>query len=115
MLAAMRALFGLVLVVLAGCTSVSDPAQNESQIAAPGNFRAGSGTIQSIAVVPNKGTKSKEPHLYRLAIHMDVGGYQTVDVEDNTFFEGEAVHLTNDGRVERVSGTELRDLFRTPR
>jgi len=105
----------LALLLLAGCTYVSDPAQNESQIAAPGNFRAGSGTIQSIAVVPNKGTKSKEPHLYRLAIHMDVGGYQTVDVEDNTFFEGEAVNLTNDGRVERVSGTELQDWFRTPR
>ena len=108
----MRALIGLVLAVLAGCTSVSNPAQNESQIAAPGNFRAGSGTIQSIAVLPNKGTKSGEPHHYRLSIHMDVGGYQTVDVEDNTFFEGEAVQLTNDGRVERVSGTSLEGLFK---
>jgi len=102
----------LALLLLAGCTSVSDPSQNESQIAAPGNFTAGSGTIQSIAVVPNKGTKSKEPHLYRLHIHMDVGGYQTVDVEDNTFFAGDAVFLTNDGRVERVSGTSLQDLFK---
>ena len=102
----------LALLLLAGCTYVSDPAQNQSQIAAPGNFRAGSGTIQSIAVVPNKGTKSNEPHLYRLHIHMDVGGYQTVDVEDNTFFVGEAVSLTNDGRVERVSGTSLEGLFK---
>jgi hypothetical protein len=107
----MRAI-ALLLVLATGCTSVSNPAQNESQIVTPGNFRAGSGTIQSIAVVPNKGTKGKEPHLYRLAIHMDVGGYQTVDVEDNTFFEGEAVHLTNDGRVERVTGTELEGLLK---
>src|SRR4051812_1935407 len=107
---AMRAL-ALLLALTAGCTYVSDPAQNESQINAPGNFRAGSGTIQSIAVVPNKGTKSKEPHLYRLAIHMDVGGFQTVDVEDNSFFEGEAVELTSDGRVVRVSGTTLPELL----
>lgn len=101
----------VVLVLSAGCTYVSDPAQNESRIATPGNFRAGSGVIQSIAVVPNKGKKEKEPHLYRLAILMDGGGYQTVDVEDNTFFQGEAVELTNDGRVVRVSGTTLQELF----
>ena len=102
----------LLLLLLAACTSVSDPAMNESQIVTPGNFRAGSGVIQSIAVVPNKGTKKeKEPHLYRLFIHMDVGGFQTVDVEDNTFFAGEAVNLTNDGRVERVSGTSLEGVF----
>jgi hypothetical protein len=98
----------LLLLLLAGCTYVSDKSQNESQIARPGNFRAGSGTIQSIAVVRNEGpNKAKEPHLYRLYIHMDVGGFQTVDVEDNTFFAGEAVNLTNDGRVERTSGTTL--------
>jgi hypothetical protein len=43
---------------------------------------------------------------------MDVGGFQSVDVEDNTFFAGAAVNVTNDGRVERVSGTELQDIFR---
>jgi hypothetical protein len=103
----------LACLALAGCSYVSDPAQHESQIARPGNFRAGSGTIQSIAVVPNKGAnKGKEPHQYRLTIHMDVGGFQMVDVEDNTFFAGEAVNLTNDGRVERVSGTTLQDLFK---
>jgi hypothetical protein len=104
----------LLLLLLAGCTYVSNPSQNESQIAGPGNFRAGPGVIQSIAVVPNKGAnKEKEPHLYRLYIHMDVGGFQTVDVEDNTFFAGEAVNLTNDGRVERVSGTTLQELLGT--
>jgi len=103
----------LLLLALAGCTYTSDPAQLESQIAAPGNFRAGSGVIENIAVVPNKGkNKEKEPHLYRLYIHMDVGGFQTVDVEDNTFFTGAAVNLTNDGRVERVSGTSLQDFFK---
>jgi hypothetical protein len=103
----------LFLLALAGCTYVTDPAQNESQIVTPGSFRAGSGTIQSIAVVPNKGTrKDKEPHLYRLYIHMDVGGFQSVDVEDNSFFAGEAVNLTNDGRVERVSGTAFQDWFK---
>ena len=103
----------LLLLLLAGCTYVSDPAQNESQIVTPGNFIAGSGVIESIAVVPNKGTKKeKEPHLYRLFIRMDVGGHQSVDVEDNTFFAGAAVNLTNDGRVERVSGTSLQDSFK---
>lgn len=103
----------LLLLALAGCTYVSDPSQNESQIVTPGNFRAGSGVIENIAVVPNKGkNKDKEPHLYRLSIHMDVGGFQTVDVADNTFFVGAAVNLTNDGRVERVSGTAFQDLFK---
>ena len=101
-----------LLLALAACTYVTDPAQNESQIVTPGNFRAGSGVIQQIQVVPNKGTKSKEPHLYRLALLMDGGGYQTVDVEDNSFFEGEAVELTNDGRVVRVSGTRLQEILR---
>lgn len=100
-----------ILAALAGCSYVSDPSQHESQIITPGNFRAGSGVIDSIAVVPGKGTKGNEPHLYRLQIRMDVGGFQTVDVEDNTFFAGEAVELTNDGRVVRVSGTTLQDLF----
>ena len=97
------------LLAFGGCTYVSDPAQNESIIRTPGNFRAGSGVIDSIAVVPGKGTKDKEPHHYRLFIRMDVGGFQSVDVEDNTFFAGEAVELTNDGRVVRVSGTTLQD------
>ncbi len=108
----MRAVRLVLLLLLGGCTFASDPSHNESQIVTPGNFRAGSGVIDSIAVVPGKGKKEKEPHLYRLFIRMDVGGFQTVDVEDNTFFAGEAVNLTNDGRVERVSGTAFQDLFK---
>lgn len=108
-----RALLRFIfLSALAGCTYVTDPAQNESSIVTPGNFRAGSGVIQSIAVVPNAGKKDKEPNLYRLFIHMDIGGFQSVDVEDNTFFAGEAVSLTNDGRVERVSGTGMQNLLK---
>ncbi|HXU43388.1 MAG TPA: hypothetical protein VN675_13750 [Burkholderiales bacterium] len=108
----MHRIAAVLLTALVACTHVSDPASNESQIVTPGSFRAGSGVIDSIAVVPGKGTKEKEPHLYRLFIRMDVGGFQTVDVEDNTFFAGEAVNLTNDGRVERVSGTAFQDFFK---
>jgi len=109
----MRAARIVLLSILAGCNYVTDPAQNESTIVTPGNFIAGSGVIENIAVVPNKGTKKeKEPHLYRLYIRMDVGGFQSVDVEDNSFFAGEAVNLTNDGRVERVSGTAFQDFFK---
>ena len=92
---------------------VPEPARKLPGVTIWLSFCAGSGTIQSIAVVPNKGpNKDKEPHLYRLYIHMDVGGFQSVDVVDNTFFAGEAVQLTNDGRVERVSGTTLQELFK---
>jgi len=35
-----------------------------------------------------------------------------VDVDNNTFVEGEAVELTNDGRVVRVSGTSLNRAIR---
>lgn len=108
----MRRALPYLFLLLAGCTYTSDPSMSESRIITPGNFTAGSGVIESIAVVPNKGTKEKEPHLYRLYIRMDVGGFQSVDVEDNTFFAGAAVNVTNDGRVERVSGTELQDIFR---
>jgi len=108
----MHRIAAALLTALVACTYVTDPSQHESTIVTPGNFRAGSGVIENIAVVPNKGKKGKEPHLYRLYIHMDVGGFQTVDVEDNTFFAGEAVNLTNDGRVERVSGTSLLDFLK---
>ena len=102
----------LPLLFLAACTYVSDPSGNESQIARPGNFLTGPGVIENIAVVRNEGTKKGEPHLYRLTIRMDATGHQTVDVEDNTFFVEEAVYVTNDGRVERVSGTSLNDFFK---
>jgi hypothetical protein len=52
-------------------------------------------------------SKRRDPHLYRLYLRMDAGGFQSVDVDNGTFFAGEAVELTNDGRVVRVSGTSL--------
>jgi hypothetical protein len=41
---------------------------------------------------------------------MDVGGFQTVDIDDASFMAGQAVELTNDGRIVRVSGTTLNDI-----
>lgn len=46
----MRNLPLLLALLLSACTYVGDPAQNESQIVTPGNFRAGSGVIQQIHV-----------------------------------------------------------------
>lgn len=51
--------------------------------------------------------RSPDPNLYRLSLQMDVSGFQEVDVDNNSFMAGEAVELTNDGRVVRVSGTSL--------
>jgi hypothetical protein len=41
---------------------------------------------------------------------MDAGGVQTVDIDSSRFLAGEAVELTNDGRVVRVTGTTLNQL-----
>jgi len=41
---------------------------------------------------------------------MDAGGFQTVDIDEGSFLIGEAIELTNDGRVVRVSGTTLNDI-----
>ena len=83
----------------------------------PGNFKAGSGVIQSVGVLPGQrepgtGADSKGKHpdrnLYRLTIYMDGGlGHQTVDIDSSRFMVGEAVELTNDGRVVHVTGTTL--------
>jgi hypothetical protein len=106
--------FGVVLVLgLAACASGG--LESEVHVVAPGNFRAGSGVIQSVAVLPNKNPKpapaaggaAPDRNLYRLFIQMDVGGFQSVDVDTAGFMAGQAVDLTNDGRVVRVSGTAL--------
>ncbi len=102
---------------------MQNPEDREGTIVTPGNFRAGSGVIQSVAVV--RGARPPDPvprdkpgglvfsepdtNLYRLYIHMDVGGFQSVDTDNGTFMAGQAVVLTNDGRVERVTGTSLQD------
>jgi hypothetical protein len=105
-----------IALLLQACTLAFDEAQLEANIVQPGNFIAGSGVIQSVAVVPGArkpGTgadaKGDNPdrNLYRLSLLMDGGGFQTVDIDSSRFLAGEAVELTNDGRVVKVSGTTL--------
>ena len=101
--------------MFAGCSYWQDPNQAEATIVGPGHFKAGSGTIDSVGVLPNANKnpaatgsgQRPDPNLYRLSLRMDVGGFQQVDVDNGTFVAGEAVELTNDGRVLRISGTSL--------
>lgn len=106
------------LLLVAGCSYVQDPAELEATIVAPGNFKAGSGVIEGVSVLRNANKqksvvsgarRAPDPNLYRLSLRMDAGGFQTVDIDDGSFLLGEAVELTNDGRVVRVSGTTLND------
>jgi hypothetical protein len=104
-----------MLLFCAGCSYVWDPSQVEANIVRPGNFKAGSGVIQSVGVLPNaapKKTGEGDRNLYRLYLHMDRGGFQTIDIDNSRFLAGEAVELTNDGRVVRVSGTTLNQAIR---
>ena len=110
----------LASLLLAGCSYVSDPTQLEATIVAPGHFKAGSGVIDAVAVLPNANKdksvvsgarRAPDPHLYRLSLRMDAGGFQTVDIDDGSFMSGEAVELTNDGRVVRLSGTTLNEMI----
>ena len=106
----------LLVLTFQACTYVQDESLLEANIVRPGNFKAGSGVIQSVGVIPGArepGTgadaqgKYPDRNLYRLFINMDVGGFQTVDIDSGRFLAGEAVELTNDGRVVRVTGTTL--------
>ena len=114
----MRLLLASILLV-ASCSYVQDPSQLEATIVRPGNFTAGSGVIQAVSVLPNANKqksvpsgsqRAPDPHLYRVSLRMDVGGFQTVDIDDGSFMAGEAVELTNDGRIVRVSGTTLNEI-----
>lgn len=105
-----------MLALLAACSYYQDPGQVEANIIAPGNFKAGSGVITAVSVLPNANKdkaqaagagRRPDPNLYRLSLLMDITGFQTVDIDDNSFAQGEAVELTNDGRVVRVTGTSL--------
>jgi hypothetical protein len=89
-----------MLVVLGACTYARDPSHLEANIVRPGNFRAGSGVIESIGSL-------RDGKMHRLYLRMDAGGFQTVDVDSERFFQGQAVELTNDGRVVLVSGTSF--------
>ena len=112
----MRLRAPLLLCLLVGCSLAWDEEQLEGNIVRPGNFKAGSGVIQSVGVLPGArapgtGADAKGRHpdrnLYRLFLHMDGGGFQAVDIDNSRFLAGEAVELTNDGRVVRVTGTAL--------
>lgn len=104
-----------LLAVLGACAVYQDEGAAEGNIVAPGSFRAGSGVISSVAVLRNAnkdaaaGASDEKPdrNLYRISIRMDNDGFQQVDVDNSSFMAGEAVELTNDGRILRVSGTTL--------
>ena len=109
------------LLFLAACSYFQDAGQEEATIVRPGNFVAGSGVIEQVGVLPNANKSNSkpsstgrrpDPNLYRLSLRMDQGGFQQVDVDNGTFMAGEAVELTNDGRVVRVSGTAFNRLLR---
>jgi hypothetical protein len=105
-----RGMLLLLLLSLAGCSYHQDSSEIEGNIISPGNFKAGSGVIESVGVLRNAAgdaSKRRDPHLYRLYLRMDAAGFQSVDVDNGNFFAGEAVELTNDGRVVRVTGTSL--------
>jgi hypothetical protein len=114
----------LLAILIQACTATQDDSQLEANIVRPGNFRAGSGVIQSVGVLPGArapgtGADSEGRHpdrnLYRLSLRMDNGGFQTVDIDSGRFLAGEAVELTNDGRVVRVSGTSMNEALRRSR
>jgi hypothetical protein len=115
-------LSALLFGVLAGCTIAWDESHLEANIVQPSNFKAGSGVIQSVGVLPRArapgtGADAKgnypDRNLYRLLIYMDGGlGHQSVDIDSSRFLVGEAIELTNDGRVVRVTGTTLNKAVR---
>ena len=101
-----RILFALAL--LAGCSHYSNPADIEGTIVKPGDFFTGSGVITNVAVVPHANkTGAQDPNHYRISVRMDNGGMQDVDTDNSTFMAGQAVELTNDGRIVHVSGMSL--------
>lgn len=118
MLAAMqvrnRLLAFFAATVLAACSSYEGGGGGEATIVSPSNFRAGSGVITAVGVIPNAnpnpasaGSGKPDRNLYRVQLQMDNGGFQQVDVDNATFMTGQAVELTNDGRLVHISGTQF--------
>ena len=103
----MKKAFATLALIVAACSSY-DSSNIEGTIVKPGNFIAGSGVVVGVAVVPraNQGNPG-DPNHYRISLQMDAGGFQQIDTDNSTFFAGQAVNLTNDGRIEHVSGTAL--------
>jgi hypothetical protein len=99
---------GALALVLAACSVYQDPSQIEGAIVRPGNFIAGSGVVTGVGVLPRANPANPwDSSLYRISLRMDVGGFQQIDTDNSTFFEGQAVELTNDGRIVHVSGATL--------
>ena len=94
-------------LMVAACSFYQDPAEMEGAIVRPGNFIAGSGIVTGVGVLPYANQANPKNPLYRISLRMDVGGFQQVDTDNSTFFEGQAVELTNDGRIVHVSGASL--------
>jgi hypothetical protein len=100
-------LFLLLLPLLDGCRSLQDAHEVEANILAPGNFRKGSGVIESLAPVAG------QRNVWRLYLRMvDTAGFQSIDVDYGGYLSGEVVELTNDGRVVRATGTSLKHVIR---
>ena len=106
-----RSLVLALVAALAACSYHQEGASPEGTIVKPGNFFAGSGVISSVAVIPNAnknpaaaGSNKPDRNLYRVSLQMDNGGFQMVDTDNPGFMAGQAVELTNDGRIVLVSG-----------
>jgi hypothetical protein len=123
MLRAMQArlFITFALVAIGACSYFQDAGQEEATIVRPGNFRKGSGVITAVSVLPNanKGKaqagasgRAPDPNLYHVELQMDGDGFQAVDIDNGTFMVGEAVELTNDGRLVRVTGTSVNRALR---
>ena len=104
----MKHALALIALLLTACSYYQRPSDAEAAIVRPGAFIPGSGVITQISVLRNQNKGEPDPNLYRISIRMDISGYQEVDIDSNTFFVGEAVELTNDGRILHVSGTTFR-------
>ena len=116
-----RLLISIALVALGACSYFQDAGQAEATIVRPGNFKKGSGVITAVSVLPNankdKANKDNaqpgasgrkpDPNLYHVELQMDGDGFQAVEIDNGTFMVGEAVELTNDGRLVRVTGTSI--------
>lgn len=105
----------VALGVLTACSYYTDRTEEQSRTHAT-PLRTGTGTIQSVGVLPRGrkdapaatgGSRASDPNAYRLQLLMDSGGYQTVDVDNSSFMSGESVEILADGTVRRVSGTTL--------
>ncbi len=104
----MKHAIALLALLVAACSYYQRPSDAEASIVRPGAFIPGSGVITQISVLRHQNPGQPDPNFYRISIRMDISGYQEVDIDSNAFFVGEAVELTNDGRILHVSGTTLK-------